>query len=261
MILAQKATAHVYTIDMHTHLPGRAFGLSPRPTRDFLAMLDQAGVSQAVVMTIDGFFFDYVLCNNLLADQVAESDGRLIPFCTVDPRQNDAVTELRRCVEEKGFRGLKLHPWWQGFSPLDTFMMPIAAEAQRLRIPILFHDGTPPFTAPLQIAYLCDVFPDLAVILGHGGGMDLWIEAAAAVERYENCYVCLSGSTSVAIFDHLIRSLPAHKVMIGTDAGFGADYQAEFRMEQFRDLASSLLPEHQAAIFWRNGARLLRLCE
>jgi predicted TIM-barrel fold metal-dependent hydrolase len=222
-------------------------------------MMDQAGIDQAVALTIDGFFYDYVAANNALAEQAAESGGRLIPFCTVDPRQDDAVAELRRCVEELGLRGLKLHPWWQGFSPLDTCMMPLAAEAERLRIPILFHDGTPPFTTPLQVAYLCDLFPDLLVILGHGGGMDLWIEAAAAVDRYANCYVCLSGSTSVAIFDWLIRTLPNHKVTLGTDAGFGADYQAEFRMEQFRDLAVHLPPSHQEAIFWRNGARLLRL--
>jgi uncharacterized protein len=261
MSAAKLPTTRLRTIDMHTHLPGRSFGASRRPTADVLAMMDQAGIDQAVVLTIDGFFYDYVLGNNLLAEQAAESEGRLIPFCTVDPRQDDAVAELRRCVEELDFRGLKLHPWWQGFSPLDTFMQPLAAEAERLRIPILFHDGTPPFTTPLQVAYLCDVFPDLVVILGHGGGMDLWVEAAAAVERYEYCYVCLSGSTSVAIFDHLIRNLPIDKVMLGTDAGFGADYQAEFRMEQFRDLATSLPLEHQEAIFWRNGARLLRLPE
>ncbi|NLE76472.1 MAG: amidohydrolase family protein [Chloroflexi bacterium] len=103
------------TIDMHAHLPGKALGLAPRETASVLAMLDKAGIDQQVVMTIDGFWYDDVACNNALARQSAQSGGRLIPFCTVNPHRDGAADEVRRCVEELGFRGVKLHPWWQGF--------------------------------------------------------------------------------------------------------------------------------------------------
>ena len=248
------------TIDMHTHLPGKAFGTGRWETADFLAMLDRAGIDQAVVMTVDGFFFDDVASNNALAEQVSEASDRLIPFCTVDPYGDRAVAEVRRCIEKLGFRGIKLHPPLQGFSPLGDYMMPIAAEAARLKVPILFHDGTPPYSTPLQIASLGDRFPDLTVILGHGGRMDLWIEAVAAVKRYPNCYVCLCGVEPPAIFARMIRELGAAKVTIGTDVGWSHDdYLAEFRMAQFRELALELSDAERQAIFWDSAARLLRL--
>ncbi len=250
------------TIDMHTHLPGKALGLGRRDTTSVLTMMDRAEIDQAVVMTVDGFFFDDIASNNALAEQVAESGDRLIPFCTVNPRREGAVAEVRRCIEELGFRGIKLHPWWQGFSPLDRCMIPIATEAARLEVPILFHDGTPPFSTPLQVAYLADQFPELTVILGHGGGMDLWVEAVAAVKRYPNCHICLCGSaTPLAILACMIQELGTSKVTIGTDSGFGDDYHAEFRMAQFRSLALDLPYPDQEAIFWRNACRLLKLEE
>lgn len=245
------------TIDMHTHFPGTARGLSRRTTADFLAMLDRAGIDQAVILTFDGFFFDDVAANNALAEHAAESGGRLIPFGTVDPRGRDAVAEVRRCVEALGFRGLKFHPWLQGFSPLEDCMQPIAAEAARLGVPILFHDGTPCYSTPLQVAYLADRFPNLTVILGHGGLMDLWMEAIAAVKRYPNCYVCLCGTTAPAIFARMIQDLGTDKITIGTDAGLGDDYVAVFRMAEFQAL--DLPDAAREAIFWRNAARLLRL--
>lgn len=245
------------TIDMHTHLPGRSGGAGRRPTPEFLAMLDRAGVDQAVVLTFEGFFFDDVAANNALAAQAAESGGRLIPFCTVDPRGDGAVAEVRRCVEGLGFRGLKFHPWLQGFSPLEGFMRPIAAEAERLGVPVLFHDGTPCYSTPLQVAYLAEEFPGLTIILGHGGLMDLWVEALAAVRRYPSCHVCLCGSAPPAVFARMIAELGTAKVTIGTDAGFGDDYSAEFRMAQFRAL--ELAEADREAIFWRNAARLLAI--
>jgi predicted TIM-barrel fold metal-dependent hydrolase len=244
-------------IDMHTHLPGKANGVGRRTTRDFLAMLDRAGIDQAVVLTLEGFFSDPVAANNALAQQASESGGRLIPFCTVDPRADGAVAEVRRCVEGLGFRGLKFHPWLQGFSPLEDFMLPIAAEAARLGVPLLFHDGTPCYATPLQVAYLADRFPRLTIILGHGGLMDLWVEAIAAVKRYPNCHVCLCGSAPPAIFARVIADVDVAKVTIGTDAGFGDDYGAVFRMAEFHAL--QLSEPDREAIYWRNATRLLRI--
>jgi predicted TIM-barrel fold metal-dependent hydrolase len=244
-------------IDMHTHLPGTTMGSCPRPTADILAMLDKAGIDLAAVFTMDGFFLDDVAANDALARAAGESGGRLFPFCTVNPRRPGAVDEVRRCVEKLGFRGLKFHPWLQGFSPVGAEMQAIAAEAARLGVPILFHDGTPCYSTPLQVAYLADRYPDLTVILGHGGLMDLWVEALAALRRYPNCHVCLCGSAPPAIFRHLIEQVGPERVMLGTDAGFGDDYAAEFRMAQFRALP--LDDAAREAIFWRNAMRMLKL--
>ena len=115
---------------------------------------------------------------------------------------------------------------------------------------MLFHDGTPCYSSPLQVAYLADRFPDLQVIPGHGGLMDLWGEAMATMNRYPDCHLCLCGSTPPAIFAYLLEQL-------GTDAGFGEDSTAVFRMAEFR--AIKLNESEREAIFWRNAARMLGL--
>jgi len=69
---------------------------------------------------------------------------RLIAFAGVDPRRGKAgVLELRRCVEELGFRGLKL---WTiaGFYPDEDAYYPLYAEAERLGITIMVHTGLGP---------------------------------------------------------------------------------------------------------------------
>jgi predicted TIM-barrel fold metal-dependent hydrolase len=83
------------------------------------------------------------------------------------------------------------------------------------------------------------------------------VEAIAAAKRYPNCHICLCGSTPPAVFAHIIAEVDPAKLMLGTDAGFGEDYVAEFRMAQFRALP--LTDAEREALFWRNGARLLRL--
>lgn len=249
--------------DVHTHLPGYRFGSTPWPTHEFLSMLDGAGIARAVVMTVDGIFGDYVTANDRLVAQAREAPERLIPFCTVDPYDSGAVTELRRAVTELGCRGLKLHPPLQGFSPLLDEMQPIAAEAARLGIPILFHDGTPAYSSPLQIASLLDDHPDLTVILGHGGRWDLWTEAVAAVQRYENCYLCLCGVEPPALYAHMIRLLDhpyRQRVMVGTDVGWVRDeFLAGQRMATFHALLAEFSPGDQAAILYGNAARLFSI--
>ena len=56
-------------------------------------------------------------------------------------------------------RGVKLHPWLQGFSAHEPGLDPLCEVAAAAGVPILFHDGTPPFSTPLQLASLARRHP------------------------------------------------------------------------------------------------------
>lgn len=246
------------TIDFHTHLPGRAFGIGATPTPEFLGMLDHAGIDLAVVLTVDGFFYDPVAANNALHAQCQEAEGRLIPFCTVNPREPEqAVAEIRRCVQGLGMKGVKFHPWLQGFSVADrSYMDPICAVTAELGVPMIFHDGTPPYSTPLQIADVARRHPTLQVVLGHGGLFDLWLEAIAAAQSYENIWVCLCGSTAPLLMEKVAAATSPQRLLYGTDMGFGRDpYVAWHRTEQARRL--NLPADVKAAMLGANAARLL----
>ncbi|HOG48932.1 MAG TPA: amidohydrolase family protein, partial [Anaerolineae bacterium] len=168
-------------LDAHTHMSG-----SPH---DFLAMMDASGVDRALVFTLDGLYVDPAPYNDRLAEFCAADPVRLIPFCSVHPRYPGAVPELRRCVTQLGMRGLKLHPWAQCLSLLDSSLDGIGQELERFNVPVVFHDGTPPNSSPLQIAEFARRHARVPVILGHGGLHDLWKEAVYAAERYPNIYL------------------------------------------------------------------------
>lgn len=241
-------------VDCHTHFLRRTYAdLGAGP---LVESMDTYGIDHAVVFTLDGFFEDSRKHNDELAQFVAAHPGRLTGFATVYPRRADAADEVRRSVIELGMKGVKLHPWLQGFSPVEAHMTPIAETCVELGVPMIFHDGTPPYTTPLQIAVLAERHPELTVILGHSGLLDLWPEALAAASRNENVWLCLCGPPTAAL-QKLVDGVPHDRIVFGSDIGFGHDYQARHRLEQVRAL--NLTDESLEAILGGNATRLLSL--
>ena len=243
-------------VDAHTHMPGRSLsGIGGFTPHDFLALLDANGIDAAWVFTLDGLYFDPAPHNDVLAEYCAAAPDRLIPFCTVHPRYPNAAAELRRCVTDLGMRGLKLHPWAQTVSPMDDALMdPIGAELARLCVPVVFHDGTPPDSSPLQVAHFARRHPTVPVILGHAGLHDLWREALQAAERHPNIYLTPSGMPPHGLRIALAR-LPAERFLFGRDAGFGDPYWHTFQLAKIRSLGLSR--EHEALILGGNAERIL----
>ena len=144
-------------VDCHTHW---GMGYEDRDHGDpspWLTVLDRHGVNRAILLghynlhRSDRCQAD----NDRLADLTARFPDRFIPFGSVWPQMGeDAVKEARRCIHQLGHRGLKFHPWLQGFSTADPFMSEICDLAGAAEVPILFHDGTPCYSLPEQIAGL-----------------------------------------------------------------------------------------------------------
>ena len=243
-------------IDAHTHMPGTAFtGIAGLEARSFLNEMDSHHIDQAWVFTLDGLFFDPAPHNDLLKAFCDADPERLISFCTVHPRYPNAVEELRRCIQELGMRGVKLHPWAQSFSPTDPIMMdPIGEEMAGLGVPVVFHDGTPPNSSPLQIAHFALRHPTVPVILGHGGLHDLWKEAVYAAERCPNISIIPSGTPPYGL-QHAVKRLPIERFLFGSDAGFGDPYWQAFQLEKIRSLNLSAADE--ALVLGGNAQRIL----
>jgi uncharacterized protein len=243
-------------VDVHTHMPGQALSaIVGFDAKAFLALMDANGIDKAWVFTLDGLYFDPAPHNDRLAAYCACAPDRLLPFCTVHPRYPDAVGELRRCIIGLGMKGLKLHPWAQTISPMDDQMMdPIGDELAALGVPVVFHDGTPPESSPLQIAHFARRHPSVPVVLGHGGLHDLWKEAVYAGERCPNIYLSPSG-TPPAGLRYAMQQLPPERFLFGTDAGFGDPYWHTFQLAKIRGLG--LPPADEALVLGKNAERLL----
>ncbi|MBP1596585.1 MAG: amidohydrolase [Acidobacteria bacterium] len=208
-------------IDFHVHQGawGGVRSESDRP-EGTLERLSRFGVEGALVMPFAGLFsnwFDHPADNDVVYDYCREFPDRLFAAFTVNPLMGGAaLDEIRRCRELHDSRVLKLHPWLQGFSVTSAEMDAVAGLCEKLEVAIIFHDGTPPYSTPLQIARLCRDFPNLKVVSGHAGLCDLWQEAIAAARRYRSFYVCICGP-HLSAAQALADSVPSGQLCFGSD--------------------------------------------
>ncbi|MDQ0920250.1 amidohydrolase family protein [Paenibacillus sp. V4I5] len=245
-------------IDFHVHQPARREdGTYPFSAAEYVAYMNELSIDISVIFTIDGFWQNAKACNDYLADWCSPFPDRFVPFCTVDPRRKGAADEVYRCVTELGMRGVKLHNWLQGFSPLESFMAPVCEIASELGIPILFHDGTPPYASSLQIAELAVRHPKLKVLLGHAGLHDLWPEAIAAGKRHRNVYLCMCSTPPFAM-EQIVAEVPLTQIVFGTDGGLFHKPQQPYVDYRFREFDLLDIPEEaKSQILGPNALRLL----
>ncbi|MCC7495152.1 MAG: amidohydrolase [Fimbriimonadaceae bacterium] len=156
-------------------------------------------VAKAVVLAFESVHLGLSVGNDFVAAYCRQHPGRLFGFASVDPHWADPVAELERAKHDLGLVGLKMAPVYQGIHPLDERCLRIWAAAERLGLPVLFHQGTTfPRRAPLKYAHpelLEDValaFPDLKVWIAHWGHP--WEEETIVLIRKQpNVYTDLSG--------------------------------------------------------------------
>ncbi|MGY4719029.1 amidohydrolase family protein [Naumannella huperziae] len=248
-------------IDFHTHTPiwrGTSWlGGTTFSADDFIDFMDTCGIDRAVVLSHDGLFDSTPEANDDLARFVAQYPDRLIGFGTYSPRKPSAAAEIERTFTELGLRGVKLHPWLQGFSVHEVALDPILEVVATHNGLVLCHDGTPPYATPTQIATLARRHPNVPIILGHGGLHDLWREALICTQDTENLYLCICGTPPYAARTILDRA-PAHKVLFGTDAGLSDKASQDFAVARIREIDEwGVTPEQRQAMLVDNPRRLL----
>ena len=222
----------------------------------WLAVLDKHGVDRAIMLghhnlnRCDHCRED----NDRLARLAVRAPGRLIPFGSAWPQMGrEAVEEARRCLEHLGHKGLKFHPWLQGFSMSDPVMADICGLAGELNAPVLFHDGTPCYSLPEQVAGLARRFPKTRFVLGHAGLLWNWRSALEAA-RLPNVWACLCGPHMRAI-EVFCRQADPDRLLWGSDFGFGFADPIEYRLNMFRRAKIPL--SLQTKILEENPLRLL----
>jgi predicted TIM-barrel fold metal-dependent hydrolase len=166
--------------------------------------------------------------NDEVAAWVSGHPDRIAGLAAVDLRRPmDAVRELRRCVGELGFKGLRVIPWLWEAPPTDRRYYPLYAACVELGVPFCTQVG---HTGPLRpsetgrpIPYIDQVaidFPELTIVGGHIGYP--WTEEMVAVARkHENVYIDTSAYTARRYPPELVAYLKSRggrrKVLFGTN--------------------------------------------
>lgn len=152
----------------------------PKGTRFVVLPMQMAGMGHGRVAR------DLAAQHDELAALAAAHPGLVIPFAACDPRLPGAAAEVRRCIEDLGFRGLKLYPRI-GYAPdhpllmrevyplLDARGLAVVSHCSRGgvtgRLPRTLADQ---YSAPMAFAPVLRAFPRMQVNLAHFGGQSDW---------------------------------------------------------------------------------------
>lgn len=246
-------------VDSHTHWCRDWAKRDGEDPSRWLAQAREYGVTHSVVMPDLGLVDARAIAaeHDHLARVCARSEGAMIPFCTACLAEPDtALSEVRRCLGGLKFRGVKFHPWLQGCSVSDPAMDAVAELAAEFGVPIAFHDGTPPYSLPSQMALLAQRHPRTAIVLGHGGLFEHCQEAAAAVNSAENVWACLCGPHLEGL-RYLVAHCPIERLLWGTDVTSLAINPYLYRAPLMGLL--HLTPAQARAIYHANPQRLFKL--
>lgn len=246
-------------IDFHTHLDEHWLGNPLMNSGEFIAGMDKTNVDIACIFTMQGFYNDCPTHNDLLLQRALQHPDRFIPFLTVDPKLGKmAVDETKRCLSNSLFRGIKFHTWIQSFAPsmVQETMVEILISAAEHQVPVLFHDGTPPYSTTFQIAALARLVPEATIVLGHAGLADYVYPAGQLIRDIPNLYACYCGPRPGDL-EYLVQTGGADKVLFGSDFGIAKWLLLAERLDNVYE--SSLSQETLQKILYENAARLLKL--
>jgi len=236
---------------MLTHLDPATAQYLEEPRR-FLEYLDASGVERAVLINyVAPEVIGYTeKANDFVSRYAAADPARLVAVGGIRPDHPDPEREIRRLARELRIRGLKLHPPHQGFRP-DGYvtgdhpqLRRIYAACQEERLPVIFHTGTSVFprarnrfSDPLFVEDVALDFPDLTIVLAHGG-RPIWMTTAVFLaRRCPNVWLEVSGVPPARLleyFPHLARD--AGKTLFGTDWPGPGVKDIRRNLEEFRAL-------------------------
>ncbi|MGH7503901.1 MAG: amidohydrolase family protein [Longimicrobiales bacterium] len=225
-------------------------------------LLREHGVQHAVLLAEHCLLTSGNVRTDTILELCDASGGFFLPFASVDPMTDEEPAALLRRYVAAGVRGLKLYPSYQFYYPNDPRVYPLYEICQAAGLPVLMHIGSSvmrgtriKYCDPIHLDDVAVDFPDLRLVMAHGGRGFWYAECAFLAMHYANLYIDVAGLVPERLLEHFpnLERL-SHKVV------FGSDWPAMPKSVAHNVAAISALGLPAAAldrIFFGNAAALL----
>jgi len=248
-------------IDCHAHLNHRSRSTWEADDRKLIEAADKLGIDQLCCSiltprrpaTAEGF----QECNRWVEDGMRRFPGRVRGYCYVNPGcRQEALEEIRRCVGDRGFVGIKLY---NEYTCTEPVVFPIVELAIELNVPILHHAGhahhpfedQPRISDGGHLAVLSHRYPEAKLICAHVCGGGDWEWTIKALRDAPGVFLDTSGSvTDEGTIEMAARVLGADRLVFGCDMSMTAGVG--------RIRGANLSVRDKAKILGGNIARLLQ---
>ena len=221
-----------------------------------LASMDRAGIEKSIVGSIatKPSQFDSILSwsGKIVSD-------RIVPFPSFHPEAPDRLQQIAR-IKEAGFKGIKMHPYYQDFYLDEERMYPIYEKICEQDLILLMHTGFDiafpriRMCSPDLIVKVVTDFPGLKLVTSHLGAWEQW-EEVREVLAGRPVYMDISYTLDQVDIDlarDIILNHPKEYILFGSDSPW-SDQQATGELLKNLQLGK----EREQLIMRENGLRLL----
>ena len=242
--------------------------MQPQSLDEVVRELDRHNVVKAVITGRDCETTYAAKSNNAsVIDFVSKYPDKFIGYAGVDPHKGmRAVYDLRQAVSEHGMRGAAIDPYLAKIYVNDAKYYPIYAKCCELDVPLIITTGPATLVpnavidhvAPRFIDFVARDFPDLKIVVSHGGYP--WVnEMIMVAQRNQNVYLELSEYEFFPLSEaymQAVNTLISDKVMYASAHPF-VDFKTA--LQNYDKLP--LTDEVREKVMYKNAARLLGLIE
>lgn len=242
--------------------------MKPQTVDEVVAELDRHNVVKAVVTGRDCETTYGGKSNNAsVVDFVKQYPNKFIGFAGVDPHKGmRGIQELKYAVENQGLKGAAVDPYLAQIYVNDAKYYPVYAKCCELEIPLVITTGPATLVpnavidhvAPRYIDFVARDFPELKIIISHGGYP--WVnEMIAIAQRNQNVYLELSEYEFYPMSE-------AYMQAINTIIGDKVMYASAHPFVDFKDALKNYegIPfsdEVRAKVMYKNAARVLNIAD
>ncbi|NER25547.1 MAG: amidohydrolase [Symploca sp. SIO1C2] len=223
------------------------------------AYLKNKGVFQGVVLAECGPGTNYTIDSQMIAEFSKKSDV-FIPFGSINPNYHNTKSEFWKSLK-LGIKGFKFYPADHNFNALREDMQFVYKMCEALGLPVMFHTGLTAqknteqkFINPLDFQPLAEKYPELILILAHGGKPYWYQEASTLALTFPNVYIdtALIDPLSLKEVFPLLEEL-SHKIIFGSDWPVVGSYSA--LIKKYKE--ANLSEEIASRIFYKNAQKIL----
>ncbi len=221
-----------------------------------LESMHRAGIAKSVVSSIatkpSQFRSIFEWSKSIMSE-------RIIPFPSIHPSEPEVLHQID-AIEREGFKGIKMHPYYQGFVLDEQRMLPLYERISKNALVLLVHTGfdiafeRKRIADPERIVRIAENFPDLKLVTSHFGAWEDWQQVEKMLVG-KPIYMDISYSFEFMdreVARRILVSHPRDYLLFGTDSPWGDQRNTLGLVDEM-----NLSEQRLHAILYSNAERLL----
>ncbi len=213
--------------------------------------LQKANIEMAVLLGEDGPATNFHITSKFVCNFKAQApqqyrDMFVCLGCLNPNNVSETVLEKYRKDVKKGIVGYKLYPSDHNFNPFSDELMEMYEEMEKNKHILMFHtgesaqvDSVSMWQNPAEYRILAEKFPELSIVLCHGGKKKYSNDSFAMMKEYQRLYVD-TGFISIDTLNDMYPKLEevADKILFASDMPGGVHSLKKY-IDSFRQMNAS----------------------